>query len=491
MTDNNIEQVNMANELEARRAKVKTIRERDGVVWKDKFERTGTIEQIRKLGDGETVSVPGRITALRWLGKLMFGRIYDIDGEIQFSFSRDAIGEETYKFLKANADRGDFIGITGELYHTDAGELTIRGTGYTILAKALRPLPEKFHGLQDTEARYRQRYLDIISNPETRDTMKFRFKMLRFIREFLYKNDFTEVETPIMQNIASGAAAKPFITHHNALDADFYLRIAPEIYLKETIAAGFDRVFELGKNFRNEGMDAQHLQEFTMLEWYASYWDFNNNIEFSTKLIQEMLLELKGTLKIPYQGKELDFGTFARVDYIAAMSEKIGKNILDFNDTNEFKKYIADHGLFSMGEMNEIKSVPSLIDFLFKNLLRKQTFQPTFFYNYPSNLKPLARVNDNDERAADVFQLVVAGAEMINAYSELVDPIAQREKLEDQAKNKDAGDDEAFETDEEFLRAMEHGMPPISGLGMGIDRWVMMLCDQPTVRDIILYPIMK
>ena len=258
------------NELEARLQKAENIRARDGVVWKDTFDRSHKICDARELPDGSSVKLCGRVTALLWLGKLMFGRIYDIEGEIQFSMSREEIGEEDYKFMKANVDMGDFIGITGELYHTTAGELTVKVSHYDILAKALRPLPEKFHGLTDTEARYRQRYLDVISNPESRNVLLGRFKMTQEWRKFMVDNGFLEIETPVLQNVASGAAARPFTTHHNALDADFQLRISPELFLKMAIGAGFDRVFEVAKDFRHEGMDAMHLQEFTLVEWYAA-----------------------------------------------------------------------------------------------------------------------------------------------------------------------------------------------------------------------------
>ena len=270
MSENTTNTQISTNELTARLQKAENIRARDGVVWKDKFDRTHTIIAARDLPDGTPVRLAGRVTALRWLGKLMFGRIYDIDGEIQFSMSREELGEENYKFMKANVDLGDFIGITGELYHTTAGELTVKVSGYEILAKALRPLPEKYHGLTDMETRYRQRYLDIISNPEARNALLGRFKMTQYWRDYMNRNGFLEIETPIMQNIASGAAARPFTTHHNALDADFQLRISPELFLKQAIGAGFDRVYEVAKDFRNEGMDAMHLQEFTMVEWYAA-----------------------------------------------------------------------------------------------------------------------------------------------------------------------------------------------------------------------------
>ena len=299
-----------SNELQARMQKAENIRARDGVVWKDKYERTHTIADARELADGTHVRLAGRITALRWLGKLMFGRIYDINGEIQFSMSREEIGEEDYKFMKSNVDLGDFIGVDGELYHTTAGELTVRVSHYDILAKALRPLPEKFHGLTDTETRYRQRYLDIISNKDVRNALLGRFKMTQYWRDFMNEHGFLEIETPIMQNIASGAAARPFTTHHNALNTDFQLRISPELFLKEAIGAGFDRVYEVAKDFRNEGMDAMHLQEFTMVEWYAAYWDYKKNIQFTWDLIQYLLKKCRGTLQIEYQGTKLDFSKY-------------------------------------------------------------------------------------------------------------------------------------------------------------------------------------
>ncbi len=477
------------NELEARLQKAENIRARDGVVWKDKFNRTSTIAAARELADDAPVKLAGRVTALRWLGKLMFGRIYDIDGEIQFSMSREELGEEDYKFFKQNVDMGDFVGITGELYHTTAGELTVRVSKYEILSKALRPLPEKFHGLTDTETRYRQRYLDIIANPDVRNTMKMRFRMMRLIRDYLNDNGFTEVETPIMQNVASGAAARPFVTHHNALDADFYLRIAPELFLKQCIAAGFDRVFEMGKNFRNEGMDAMHLQEFTMLEWYAAYWDYNDNIEFSWKLIQKILMDLRGTLQIEYQGTKLDFSSYEKIDYIARMNELLGVDILIFDDTAALKKNISN--MFPAEELKDLHSVPSIVDYVFKRKVRDTIINPAVVYNYPAYMIPLARRNDADNRRIDIFQLVVNGAELIKAYSELVNPLQQREAFNEQAANRAAGDEESFDVDEDFLRAMEHGMPPISGLGLGIDRFLAMIADQPTLRDVILFPMMK
>jgi lysyl-tRNA synthetase class 2 len=421
----------------------------------------------------------------------MFGRIYDINGEIQFSMSREELGEEQYKFFKSNVDMGDFVGLTGELYQTTAGELTIKVSKYEILAKALRPLPEKFHGLTDTEIRYRQRYLDIISNEDTRRTMLMRFRAIKFIREFLDKNGFTEVETPILKTISSGASAKPFITHHNALDTDLFLRIAPELPLKECIAAGFDRVYEIAKNFRNEGMDAMHLQEFTMMEWYCAYWDYNDNIDFSWKFVQALIMELRGTLEIEYQGIKLDFSKYEKLDYTAKMSEIIGTDVLQFDDVEKLKAAIVARGLFPAAEITDMKSLFAVIDYVFKNKIRKNIIQPTITFNYPKYTRPLARRNDADSRRVDNFQLIAFGAELINAYSELVDPIEQRKSFNEQMSNKAKGDDESVDLDEEFMLAMEHGMPPISGLGFGFERWMAMLADQPTLRDVILFPMMK
>ena len=479
------------NELTARLQKAENIRARDGVVWKDKFERTHTIAAARELADGTPVRLCGRITALRWLGKLMFGRLYDIEGEIQFSMSREEIGEEDYKFMKANVDMGDFIGVTGELYHTTAGELTVRVSHYDILAKALRPLPEKFHGLTDTEARYRQRYLDVISNPESRAALLGRFKMTQEWRKFMVDNGFLEIETPVLQNVASGAAAKPFTTHHNALGTDFQLRISPELFLKMAIGAGFDRVFEVAKDFRNEGMDAMHLQEFTMVEWYAAYWDYKKNIEFTWALVQNLIQKARGTLQIEYQGTKLDFSKYEMIDYTAKMNEFFGCNILDFDNVDTLRQKLVDEGMFPMLELEDLKSLPTLVDYVYKRKIRDKIIQPTFLYNYPTYMVPLARHNDKDDRCLDMYQLLVAGAELSKGYSELVNPIQQLHAFEEQAKNIADGDEEAFNPDNDFVRAMEHGFPPISGVGVGIDRLASIVFDQPTLRDVILFPMMK
>ncbi|MCL2494179.1 MAG: lysine--tRNA ligase [Oscillospiraceae bacterium] len=478
-------------EYEVRLRKYQAIAARDGVVCKDKFQRTHTIAEAQKLAEGEEVALCGRITALRWFGKLVFGKLYDAGGSIQFSLSKNELDEEAFAFVKANADVGDYIGISGAMYYTQKGEFTLKGSRCAILSKALRPLPEKFHGITDVDRKFRQRYLDVIMNESTRNTLAMRIQMLRFIRNFLDEAGFVEVETPILQNVASGAAARPFVTRHNALDTEFYLRIAPELFLKQVIACGFDKVFELGKNFRNEGMDAMHLQEFTMLEWYASYWDFNDNIDFVTKMIQGILMELRGTLQIEYQGEALDFSRLRRVDYIAELNKILETDILSYESAQDLANHIIQKNIFCEEDLKDLKSLPAIVDFTFKRKLRPSLVQPCVTFNYPAFLIPLARRNDLNPKAIDMFQVVVCGAEIVKAYSELVDPILQRGAFEEQVRNKSTGDDEAFDLDESFLLAMEHGMPPMSGLGFGIDRFMSIVADQPTLRDVIFFPQMK
>lgn len=480
-----------ADEVIARREKILAMKENNIIPYKDKFDRTHTIDQARTLAEGERCRICGRIVGRRGFGKLIFLDLFDVYAKIQLELTLNNLGEEKFAEIKKYMDIGDFVGVEGEIFFTKVGEMTVRVFEFTILSKALRPLPEKFHGVKDDDIRYRQRYLDCIANESTRETMKTRIKTIKFIRDFMDKNGFVEVETPILQSVASGAAAKPFITKHNALNKDFYLRIAPELPLKEIIACGFDRVYEIGKNFRNEGMDHSHLQEFTVIEWYAAYWNFEDNIKFSTELFQGLVKEIKGDLKFSYQGQELDFTNIPLLDYCAELSNIVGSNILDFTDVNELKNVVASKKLVDEGELEGAKSLPAVIDLLFKRTLRNKLIQPVIVYNYPACLVPLARRNDKDPRIIDMFQFVVNGVEMDKAYSELVDPLIQREAFEEQARNRANGDDESFGVDEDFLLAMEHGMPPISGLGFGIDRLVALLADQQTLRDTIFFPLVK
>ena len=462
--------------------------------YPDKFDRTHTLKDARELEDGtENVRLAGRIVFMRKMGKLSFVRIREIEAGMQLEIKVDCVGEEAYAFFKKQIDIGDFIGADGEIFTTQTGEKTLRVHSFVFLGKALRPLPEKFHGLVDTEMKYRQRYVDLITNEESRRVFLGRSKLYAFIHRYLGENGFLEVETPILQNAVCGASAKPFYTHHNALDMEFNLRIAPETYLKQCISGGFDRVYELAKCFRNEGMDTEHLQEFTQVEWYVAYWNFEDTITFYKKFMQNLLMELVGTTTIEYQGNILDFGKeeWKRINYCEEMRKLFGFDFLSIDDPKELKDRIVEAGIYSYEDLEEYKSVSQIIDFVYKKKIRADIVEPTIIYNYPAVMMPLTRRNDDDNRMVDMFQVVAAGTELCKAYSELVDPLIQREAFEDQLKAKAQGDDETMEIDEGFLQSMEQGMPPISGLGFGIDRLMMLIFNQPSIRDVVLFPQMK
>ena len=478
---------------QVRRDKLKEI-EKVCNPYPDSFKRTHTLKDASKLEDGITgVSVCGRIMFMRKMGKLSFIRIRDLEGSLQLELKVDEVGEEKYAFFKKMFDSGDFMGATGEMFTTQTGEKTLRVKSFEFLGKALRPLPEKFHGLTDQEMKYRQRYTDLIMNEESRKVFLGRSKFYSFLHRYLGENGFLEVETPILQNAVCGASAKPFFTHHNALDMECNLRIAPETYLKQCIAGGFDRVYELAKCFRNEGMDTEHLQEFTQVEWYVAYWNFEDNIKFYQGFIKNLLLELLGTTTIEYQGHSLDFGkeNWNRINYVEEMNKVFGFEFLDITDLIELKDKIVEKGLFSYEDLEDYKSLSQIIDFCYKKKIREGIMEPTIIYNYPAVMIPLARRNDEDKRRIDVFQVLAAGTELCKAYSELVNPIEQREAFMEQLKAKAQGDDETMDMDESFLMAMEQGMPPISGLGFGIDRLMMLIFNQPSIRDVVLFPQMK
>ena len=461
--------------------------------YPEKYNVTHKIKDARLLEDGATdVAIAGRIVFMRKMGKLSFVRIRDIEGDMQLEIKIDMVGEEKYAFFKKLIDTGDFIGASGEIFTTQTGEKTLRVHSFEFLGKALRPLPEKFHGLTDMEMKYRQRYVDLIMNEDTRRVFLGRSKLYAYIHKFLGENGFLEVETPILQNAVCGASAKPFYTHHNALDMDCNLRIAPETYLKQCVAGGFNRVYEVAKCFRNEGMDTEHLQEFTQVEWYASYWNFEDNIKFYQKFIRGLLTELTGSTSIEYNGNIIDFGSdWKRINYVEEMRNVLGFDFLDIDDPKILKDKVVQKGLFTYEELEDTKSLSQIIDFIYKRKIRTDVLEPTIIYNYPAVLIPLARRNDNDNRIIDVFQVVACGTELCKAYSELVNPVTQREAFEEQLRAKEQGDDETMELDENFLSAMEQGMPPISGLGFGIDRLMMIIFDQPSIRDVVLFPQMK
>ncbi len=462
--------------------------------YPERYEKTHSLKDAKVLEDGVCdVRLAGRVVFARKMGKLSFVRIRDLEGDMQLEFKIDEVGEERYEFFKKLIDIGDFIGAEGEIFTTQTGEKTLRVHTFEFLGKALRPLPEKFHGLTDTEIKYRERYVDLIMNEETRKVFLGRSKLYAFIHKFLGENGFLEVETPILQTAVCGASAKPFYTHHNALDIDCNLRIAPETYLKQCIAGGFDRVYEVSKCFRNEGMDTEHLQEFTQVEWYVAYWNFEDTIAFYKKFMQNLLMDIVGTMQIEYQGNVLDFGkeTWNRINYCEEMERILGFAFLDIDDPKVLKEKIVEKGLYRLEDLEEYKSVSQVIDFVYKKQIRANIMEPTIIYNYPAVMMPLTRRNDEDKRRVDMFQVVAAGTELCKAYSELVDPVIQREAFEAQLKAKAEGDEETMDLDETFLASMEQGMPPISGLGFGIDRLMMILFNQPSIRDVVLFPLMK
>ena len=461
--------------------------------YPERYDVTNTLLEARNLEDGtKDVRIAGRLVFARKMGKLSFGRLRDIESDIQIQLKSDVTSESDYNFFKKLVDIGDFIGAEGEIITTQTGEKTLLASSITFLGKALRPLPEKFHGLTDTELKYRQRYVDLISNEESRKIFLGRSKFYLFLRNYLNDNGFLEVETPIIQTSVSGASAKPFFTHYNALDLDCNLRIAPECYLKECIAAGYNKVFEVAKCFRNEGMDPQHNPEFTQIEWYCAYWNFEDNINFFENFLRDSIKFLTGSTTITVGEHELDFSKpFERVNYVEKLTEILGFDFLKETDVDEYKNKVVEKGFFKLVDMEEYKSLAQLTDFLYKKLLRANIVGPVVMYNYPAILKPLARRNDNDSNMVDCFQVVINGAEICNAYSELVNPEEQRKTFEAQLEAKALGDDETMDLDEDYLSAMEQGMPPISGLGVGIDRLIMLAYNTPSLRDVILFPTMK
>ena len=436
----------------------------------------------------EFVSVAGRLVALRDQGKAAFGHIQDADGKLQVYFRKDTLGEEEYKKAMDLLDVGDIVGIKGELFRTMTGELTVEVKEFKLLSKSLRALPEKWHGLKDVELRYRHRYVDLIANPKAREIFKIRSKAIKSLREFLESKGFIEVETPILQTVASGAMAKPFITHHNALDLDMYLRIAPELYLKMLVVGGFNRVYEIGRNFRNEGIDSTHNPEFTMVEFYAAYMDYYDLMDLTEELFRKILLDTVGKLKISWEGKELDFSKpFRKVAFFDALEEKTGKSKDFFLNEEKARNFAKEIGIPKADQLTHLK----LLDKLFEHFIEEDLIQPTFVIDFPKILSPLAKTHRKDPDLVERFELIVNKQELANAYTELNDPEDQRERFLQQLKEKAAGDEEAMDIDENFLMALEYGLPPTGGEGIGIDRVVMMLTDSSSIREVILFPTLR
>lgn len=456
-----------------------------------RFNRTHTSKQIEENYEeleGKDVTIAGRLMSKRIMGKASFCHIQDGEGKIQSYVSINDLGEESYKAFKED-DIGDIIGITGFVFKTRTGEISIHAKELTLLSKSLRPLPEKFHGLKDMDLRYRQRYVDLIMNPEVKKTFLLRTQIIKEIRAILDEKGYLEVETPILNTIAGGASARPFITHHNTLDIDMYLRIANELYLKRLIVGGFDKVYEMGRMFRNEGMDIKHNPEFTNIELYAAFQDYHDMMDITEEIISRTAKKVLGTTKITYQGTPIDLTPrWRRVTMIDSIKEACG---VDFNQINTDEEAIKIAKQYNV-EIEENKQTRGdIIAAFFDAKVEETLVQPTFVYDYPVENSPLTKRKPSDPRLVERFEVFIGGREYGNAYSELNDPIDQYQRFLAQVKQREAGDEEANMMDEDFIQALEYGMPPTGGLGIGVDRLIMLLTDSASIRDILLFPTMK
>jgi lysyl-tRNA synthetase class 2 len=479
-----------------RRAKLAAWR-RAGAVYPNAFRRDTLAAQLHmSFGDKSAewleanptpVHVGGRMMLKRVMGRASFAQLADRSGQIQIFLQSDALGEAYERFK--SWDLGDLVGAGGTLFRTKTGELSVRATELQLLAKALRPLPDKWHGLSDTELRYRQRYLDLIMNADSREVFRVRARVVRYLRDFLDALDFLEVETPMMQPIPGGAVARPFKTHHNALDLDMYLRIAPELYLKRLIVGGFERVYEINRNFRNEGLSTQHNPEFTMLELYLAYADYRDLMEWVEKAIRGLADAVHGSRKIEYQGRSYDLAApFRRLTVEQALiAHNPGIDPLSLRDLTYLRKFCAEHGI----AVHEHDGAGKLQIEIFEKTVEHELLEPTFIHAYPAEVSPLSRANDADPFVTDRFEFFLAGREIANGFSELNDPEEQAARFRAQVARHDRGDEEAMYFDADYIRALEYGMPPTAGLGVGIDRLVMFLTNSPSIRDVILFPHMR
>ena len=482
--------------LQIRRDKLEALRE----AGKDPFEITkydvtaysGDIKaSFVDPPEGEestvTVSMAGRIMSKRGMGKASFADLQDKQGRIQLYIRKDMVGEEAYADFK-KWDIGDIIGVTGVVFRTHMGEISVRATSVVLLAKSLLPLPEKFHGLKDPELRYRQRYVDLIMNPEVKDTFVKRSMIIKEIRALLDEEDFLEVETPMLNTIAGGASARPFVTHHNALNIDMYMRIALELYLKRLIIGGFDRVYEIGRVFRNEGMDPRHNPEFTLLELYQAYTNLDGMMDITEKMFRRCAEKVNGCTTVVFDGHEIDLGKpFARITMTDAVKQYSGVDFNELPDLEAARKAAKEHHV----EFEERHKKGDILAAFFDEFVEENLIQPTFITEYPIEVSPLTKKDPEKPGMTQRFELFIAGREHANAYSELNDPIDQRERFMAQVALREQGDDEAEHLDEDFLTAMEYGMPPTGGLGVGIDRMVQLLTGNYSIRDVLLFPTMK
>ena len=481
-----------------RREKMNDLRAKGIDPFGQAYHRTHRSGEIRALFGGRTleeleaednrVSIAGRIMTKRRLGKLGFIHIQDIDGQIQAVVNRQIVGDEIYELFKAS-DLGDIVGIEGTVIKTQAGELSVLASSYTHLSKALRPLPEKFHGLQDKEERFRRRYVDLVMNDRAREIAVLRPRIIRAIQRYMDSHGYIEVETPILQSLLTGASAKPFITHHNALDRDFYLRIATELALKRLIVGGLEGVYEIGRIFRNEGMDLKHNPEFTTMEAYKAYSDLEGMMEFNEELFETVALEVFGTTDFTFMGHEISLkAPFKRWDMTDAVKEVTGVDFRQPMSIEDALKLAQEH---NVAVEDHQRTIGHIISLFFEAFCEDKCIQPTFVHGHPIEISPLVKKDTKDPRFTQRFELMIAGVEMSNAFTELNDPIDQRERFESQLKLRELGDEEAGDLDEDYLEAMEYGMPPTGGIGIGIDRLVMMLTGEDSIREVLLFPTMK
>ena len=495
MSENNIQkekpQQNIGELLKIRRDKLAEL-QNDGenpfaLTSYDQDTHTADIIDNFDNMEGKTVSIAGRLMSKRVMGKASFFDLRDRTGKLQLYVARDELGEEPYKKFK-KLDIGDIVGIKGEVFRTQRGEISVRAKEYTLLSKSLLPLPEKFHGLKDQDLRYRQRYVDLIVNPEVKRAFEIRSKVITAIRNYLDSKGFMEVDTPILNTIPGGAAARPFITHHNTLDIDMYMRIAPELYLKRLIVGGLERVYEMGRQFRNEGMDVKHNPEFTTMEVYQAYTDYEGMMNLTEDLISTVAQQVLGTTKVTYGGVDVDLAPgWARMTMIESIKKFSGADFAQTKTDEEAYALAKSLGI----EVEEGLSRGEIISLAFEEKVEDNLVQPTFIYEYPVEVSPLAKRYKDNPDFTERFEIFITGREFGNAFSELNDPIDQKERFLKQVEKREKGDDEANMMDEDFVTALEYGMPPTGGLGIGIDRLVMLLTDSPSIRDVLLFPTMK
>ncbi|MBH0231814.1 lysine--tRNA ligase [Halobacillus yeomjeoni] len=483
--------------MRVRREKLNSYREQGLDPFGSKYERTDYAENLVQKYDEYSkeeleekqipATVAGRIMTKRGKGKAGFTHIQDLTGQIQLYVRKDEIGEEAYEVFKT-ADLGDIVGVSGVMFKTNVGELSVKATQFDLLTKSLRPLPEKFHGLQDVEQRYRQRYLDLITNPGSRDTFVTRSKIIQSMRRYLDGLGFLEVETPLMHGIPGGASARPFVTHHNALDMQLYMRIAIELHLKRLIVGGMEKVYEIGRVFRNEGISTRHNPEFTMLELYEAYADYHDVMSLTENMVAHIAKDVLGATKVTYNEQEIDLEPeWTRLHMVDAVKEHTGVDFWEQMSDEKAKELAEEHGI----EIKDTMTFGHIVNEFFEQRVEDKLIQPTFVYGHPIEISPLAKKNPEDERFTDRFELFIVGREHANAFSELNDPIDQRQRFEAQLKEREEGNDEAHMMDEDFIEALEYGMPPTGGLGIGIDRLVMLLTDSPSIRDVLLFPQMR